>query len=184
MPSPPGWRWTACWRWPERVHDRNPVRLQTLRIHLIAVGHRMPHWVTEGYQDYAKRLPPECRLLLREIAPGKRAKNADLAQIRWEEGERILAALSPDEHVIALEVGGKAWSTESLAENIGRWMRDGRRIALLAGGPEGLSDACRERAHEQWSLSPLTLPHPIVRIIVAEQIYRAWSWLNHHPYHR
>ena len=155
-----------------------------MQIHLVAVGNRMPGWVTEGYQEYAKRLPPECRLVLREITPGKRLKNADITRIRAEEGERILAAIAPEDHVIALEVLGKAWSTETLAEQLGQWQRDGRRIALLVGGPDGLSSPCRDRADQQWSLSPLTLPHPIVRIVVAEQIYRAWSWLNRHPYHR
>lgn len=155
-----------------------------MQIHLVAVGNRMPTWVTEGFQDYAKRLPRECELVLREIAPGKRGKNADLARIREEEGERILASLSRDDQVIALEVGGKPWDTVQLSNQVKDWMRDGRRIALMVGGPEGLSDACRARANQLWSLSPLTLPHPIVRIIVAEQIYRAWSLLNNHPYHR
>lgn len=155
-----------------------------MQIHLVTVGNRMPTWVTEGFQDYAKRLPRECELVLREIAPGKRGKNADLARIREEEGERILASLSRDDQVIALEVGGKPWDTVQLSNQVKDWMRDGRRIALMVGGPEGLSDACRARANQLWSLSPLTLPHPIVRIIVAEQIYRAWSLLNNHPYHR
>jgi 23S rRNA (pseudouridine1915-N3)-methyltransferase len=155
-----------------------------MQIHLVAVGNRMPAWVTEGFEDYAKRLPRECELILREIAPGKRGKNADLARIREEEGERILASLSRDDHIIALEVVGKPWDTVQLSTQVNDWMRDGRRIALLVGGPEGLSDTCRARASQLWSLSPLTLPHPIVRIIVAEQIYRAWSLLNNHPYHR
>ena len=155
-----------------------------MQILLVAVGNRMPTWVTEGFQDYAKRLPRECELVLREIAPGKRGKNADLARIREEEGERILASLSRDDQVVALEVGGKPWDTVQLSNQVKDWMRDGRRIALMVGGPEGLSDACRARANQLWSLSPLTLPHPIVRIIVAEQIYRAWSLLNNHPYHR
>jgi len=155
-----------------------------MQIHLVAVGNRMPTWVTEGFQDYTKRLPRECELVLREIAPGKRGKNADLARIREEEGERILASLSRDDQVIALEVGGKPWDTVQLSNQVKDWMRDGRRIALMVGGPEGLSDACRARANQLWSLSPLTLPHPIVRIIVAEQIYRAWSLINNHPYHR
>lgn len=155
-----------------------------MQIHLVAVGNRMPTWVTEGFQDYTKRLPRECELVLREIAPGKRGKNADLARIREEEGERILASLSRDDQVIALEVGGKPWDTVQLSNQVKDWMRDGRRIALMVGGPEGLSDACRARANQLWSLSPLTLPHTIVRIIVAEQIYRAWSLLNNHPYHR
>lgn len=155
-----------------------------MQIHLVAVGNRMPTWVTEGFQDYAKRLPRECELVLREIPPGKRGKNADLARIREEEGERILASLSRDDQVIALEVGGKPWDTVQLSNQVEDWMQEGRRIALLVGGPEGLSDACRAHANQLWSLSPLTLPHPIVRIIVAEQIYRAWSLLNNHPYHR
>ena len=155
-----------------------------MQIHLVAVGTRMPGWVTTGFQEYAKRLPRESELVLREIAPGKRGKNADLARIREEEGERLLASLSRDDHVIALEVGGKAWNTPQLASQMRGWMDNGRRIALLVGGPEGLSDACRARAAELWSLSPLTLPHPIVRVIVAEQLYRAWSLLNNHPYHR
>lgn len=155
-----------------------------MQIHLVAVGTRMPGWVTTGFQEYAKRLPRESELLLREIAPGKRGKNADLARIREEEGERLLASLSRGDHVIALEVGGKAWSTPQLASQMRGWMDNGRRVTLLVGGPEGLSDACRARAAELWSLSPLTLPHPIVRVIVAEQLYRAWSLLNNHPYHR
>ena len=155
-----------------------------MQIQLIAVGNRMPSWVTNGYQDYAKRLPRECELLLREIAPGKRGKNADIARIRDEEGERILAALGRDDRVIALEVGGKAWSTINLAEQLASWQRDGHRVSLLVGGPDGLADACRQRASHLWSLSPLTLPHPLVRVILAEQIYRAWSLLNRHPYHR
>lgn len=155
-----------------------------MQIHLVAVGNRMPTWVTEGFQDYVKRLPRECELVLREIAPSKRGKNADLARIREEEGERVMASLSRDDYVIALEVGGKPWDTVQLSNQVKDWMQEGRRIALLVGGPEGLSDACRARANQLWSLSSLTLPHPIVRIIVAEQIYRAWSLLNNHPYHR
>ncbi len=155
-----------------------------MQIHLLAVGNRMPGWVQTGYQDYAKRLPRECELVLKEITPGKRGKNADLVRLREEEGERLLATLHRDDHVIALEVGGKAWSTEDLAAQLAQWQQNGRRVALLVGGPEGLSDACRQRASQQWSLSALTLPHPLVRVLLAEQLYRAWSLLNHHPYHR
>ncbi len=155
-----------------------------MQIHLFAVGNRMPGWVTEGFHEYAKRLPRDCELVLREIAPSKRGKNADLARIREDEGQRILAALGRDDRVIALEVEGKPWRTEDLAAWLADWQRQGRRVALLVGGPEGLADACRVRAEQQWSLSPLTLPHPLVRVIVAEQLYRAWSLLNNHPYHR
>jgi 23S rRNA (pseudouridine1915-N3)-methyltransferase len=155
-----------------------------MQIHLLAVGTRMPVWVTAGYDEYAKRLPRECELVLREIAPAKRGKNLEPARWMEEEGERILSALSRDDFVVALEVGGKPWSTPELSEQLARWMRDGRRVALLVGGPDGLAEACRRRAEQLWSLSRLTLPHPIVRIVVAEQIYRAWSILQNHPYHR
>jgi 23S rRNA (pseudouridine1915-N3)-methyltransferase len=144
----------------------------------------MPGWVAEGYEEYAKRLPRECELILREIAPAKRGKNADLARLREDEGERILASLSRNDHVVALEVGGKSWSTSELAENLGHWLENGRHVSLVIGGADGLSEACRMRANQLWSLSRLTFPHPLVRIVVAEQIYRAWSILQNHPYHR
>ncbi len=155
-----------------------------MRLHLIAVGNRMPGWVEEGYAEYAKRLPADCALLLHEIAPGKRTKGADLERARREEGEKMLAALPKGAHVVALEVGGRAWSTEQLASHLEQWRGQGQDIALLVGGPEGLADVCRARADEQWSLSNLTLPHPLVRIVLAEQLYRAWSITQGHPYHR
>lgn len=144
----------------------------------------MPAWVQQGYEEYAKRLPRECELLLKEIAPGKRLKNSDTAKLVKEEGERMQAAVPQGARVVALDIGGKPWTTSDLAAALQRWMDGGRSVALLIGGPEGLSDAAREMAHEAWSLSPLTFPHPLVRIIVAEQLYRAWSILQNHPYHR
>ena len=155
-----------------------------MNIHLISVGNRMPRWVQEGYKEYAKRLPRECALTLVEIAPGHRGKGADLARAVREEGERMLKALPRDCLVVALEVKGKAWSTEQLAQRMEDWMAEGRDVALLVGGPEGLADACRQRADLLWSLSPLTLPHPLVRVLLAEQLYRAWSVVQNHPYHR
>ncbi|MAT66130.1 MAG: 23S rRNA (pseudouridine(1915)-N(3))-methyltransferase RlmH [Gammaproteobacteria bacterium] len=155
-----------------------------MQIHLLAVGTRMPAWVEAGFSEYARRLPHECRLKLVEIAPAKRGRNPDLERIRREEGERLLAALPRDATVIALEVGGRAWSTEQLADRLRGWLQDGRDLALLVGGPDGLPTACRERAGLQWSLSPLTLPHPLVRVVLAEQLYRAWSLVSGHPYHR
>jgi len=155
-----------------------------MRLHLIAVGNRMPEWVEAGYAEYAKRMPADCALLLHEIAPGKRTKGADLERARREEGEKMLAALPKGAYVVALEVGGKAWSTEDLAQRLSEWRQGGRDVALLVGGPEGLADTCRARADVQWSLSRLTLPHPLVRIVLAEQIYRAWSITQGHPYHR
>ena len=155
-----------------------------MQIHLMAVGNRMPGWVSEGFEEYRKRLPRECELVLRAVAPGKRGKNADLIRIQEEEGERVLSLLEPDDRVIALEVGGKNWTTEQLAKELGQWMQDGRRVALLVGGPEGHPESVRKRAKTHWSLSPLTLPHPLVRVLIAEQLYRAHSILKNHPYHR
>lgn len=155
-----------------------------MRIHLIAVGSRMPAWVEQGYRDYAKRLPPECALQLHEIPAGKRGKNADIARLTRQEGEKMAAAIPRGARVVALEVKGKAWSTEQLADRMNDWMGDGRDVALLVGGPEGIEAAVSAAADERWSLSPLTLPHPLVRIVVAEQLYRAWSIIKGHPYHR
>lgn len=155
-----------------------------MRIHLIAVGNRMPAWVAEGYREYAQRLPPECALHLTEIAPGKRGKGADLDRIRTDEGAHMLAVLPRAAQVVALEVTGTDWSTEALSRQLAHWLQGGRDLALLVGGPEGLAAECLARADQRWSLSPLTLPHPLVRVVVAEQLYRAWSLLQGHPYHR
>lgn len=155
-----------------------------MQLHLIAVGRRMPAWVQAGYEEYAKRLPAESRLHLSEIPAEKRGKNADFSRLLTREGARMLSAVPKGAHVVALAVEGRPWVTEHLANRLGEWLQGGRDIALLVGGPEGLAPECYERAEERWSLSPLTLPHPLVRIIVAEQLYRAWTLLNGHPYHR
>lgn len=155
-----------------------------MRIQLIAVGEKMPAWVTQGYQEYAKRLPPECRLQLVEIPPGRRGKNRDTARAMRDEGARMLAALPKSSRVLALDVRGQSWSTERLAGQLEGWMAGGRDVSLLVGGPEGLAPECLARAEQRWSLGPLTLPHPLVRVVLAEQIYRAWSLLRNHPYHR
>lgn len=155
-----------------------------MRIHLIAVGKRMPAWVEAGYTDYARRLPAECGLSLTEIGAGRRTKGTDLRRLTEKEGEQMLAAVPRGARLIALDVGGRGWSTEQLAEQLRGWLAGGRDLALLVGGPEGLAPACLAAAGERWSLSPLTLPHPLVRVVLAEQIYRAWSLLAGHPYHR
>lgn len=155
-----------------------------MRIHLLAIGTKMPGWVTEASRDYAGRLPPQCSVHIHEIAAEKRTKNSDLARIREREGDKLLKAIPDGSLVIALDVKGKAWSTEQLSVQLNDWMQEGRDVALLVGGPEGLSQACLQRADRKWSLSALTFPHPLVRIIVTEQLFRAWSILNNHPYHR
>jgi 23S rRNA (pseudouridine1915-N3)-methyltransferase len=144
----------------------------------------MPAWVEAGYREYAKRLPPECSLHLVEIEPGHRTKRSSPELARREEGERLLAAVPKGARVIALDMRGRAWSSEHVAEELAGWMAAGRDVALLVGGPEGLTEACLARADGLWSLSPLTFPHPLVRVIVAEQLYRGWSILKGHPYHR
>ena len=144
----------------------------------------MPVWVKQGYEEYAGRLPKECELVLKEIVPGKRLKNTDLVRLVKEEGERIETAIPNGTHRVTLDLKGKPWSTADLAAALTRWRESGQNIALLVGGPEGLDDSIRQSADESWCLSNLTFPHPLVRIIVAEQIYRAWSILRNHPYHR
>ncbi len=155
-----------------------------MQIRLIAVGTRMPAWVQQGFEEYAKRLPRECGLQLVEIPLGKRGKNADVQRAIEEEGQRMLAALPRDCRVIALEVNGKDWSTEQLAGELESWLGAGQDVALLVGGPDGLAESCRQRAVQTWSLSSLTLPHPLVRVVLAEQLYRAWTLYKGHPYHR
>ena len=155
-----------------------------MKIHLIAVGEKMPRWVQEGYREYSKRLPRECSLLLLEIPLGHRGKNADVTRLIRAEGRQMLAAIPGGSKVIALDVRGNPWSTEKLSSHLNSWMSSGEDVALLVGGPEGLAPDCLVQAHMKWSLSPLTLPHPLVRVVVAEQLYRAWSILRNHPYHR
>ncbi len=144
----------------------------------------MPEWVNQGYNEYARRMPPELSLDLVEIPLAHRGKNPDIPRLMQREGDAILSTLGPRDRVIALEVGGRNWSTEKLAGQLESWQLDGRDVSFLVGGPDGLADACRDRADQLWSLSALTLPHPLVRILLAEQLYRAWSITRNHPYHR
>jgi len=155
-----------------------------MRLQLLAVGTKMPGWVDAGFEEYRKRLPPDCELSLREIAMAKRGKAIDLARAIDKEGEAMLAQIASDTHVVALEVDGKPWTTEQLAQKFAHWQQNFRQVTLLVGGPDGLAASARARAAELWSLSALTLPHPLVRIVIAEQLYRAWSINNNHPYHR
>jgi len=155
-----------------------------MNIHLLAVGNKMPDWVNKAYHEYAKRLNADCQLKLIEITSGKRTKNSDLVKIKQQEGDKILAAIPKGSLVVALEVTGQSWSTQKLSQQLNNWLHGGQDIALLIGGPEGLSASCVARADVKWSLSPLTLPHPLVRVLLSEQIYRAYSILKNHPYHR
>ncbi|MFQ3788229.1 23S rRNA (pseudouridine(1915)-N(3))-methyltransferase RlmH [Halomonas sp. A29] len=155
-----------------------------MRIRLLAVGTRMPGWVNEGVEEYRKRLPRDFALEIEEIVPGQRGKNADTAKAVALEAKRIRERLRGDEFTVALEVDGKAWSTERLAREAEAWRLEGRDVVLLVGGPEGLAPELSAAADRRWSLSPLTLPHPLVRVLLAEQLYRAWTLMVGHPYHR
>ena len=155
-----------------------------MQIHIIVIGDRMPEWVEAGYQEYAKRMPRECRLVLHEISAGRRSKGANLPRLMEQEGARQLTAIPASARVIALDRAGKQMDTAALAVEIEKNMARGVPLALLVGGPEGLAPACLQRADERWALSKLTLAHPVVRVVLAEQLYRAWSIIKHLPYHR
>ena len=155
-----------------------------MRLTLYAVGNKMPAWVTQGFNEYCRRFPRDMSFHLVEIPPGKRGKNADIARILEKEGELLLSAIPKGHRIVTLEVEGKPWTTPQLAQQLERWQLDSRDVALLIGGPEGLAPSCIKASEQKWSLSPLTLPHPMVRIVVAESLYRAWSINNNPPYHR
>ena len=159
-----------------------------MNIVLAAVGTRMPGWVDTAFRDYAKRLPPAFRLSLREVPVAYRGaaarKGGSVAEGVRREGEGLLRVVPNGARIVALDERGAVWSTAELTERLGSWLAQGRDTALLAGGPDGLAPACLARAELRWSLSRLTLPHALVRVIVAEQLWRAWSLLNRHPYHR
>lgn len=155
-----------------------------MKINLICIGHRAPSWVKEGFEEYTQRLPASCRLNLIEIPLQKRTKQTDLLRLQRQEAKQMLAAIIPGSWVIALDEHGQHWDSQQLAQQLARWMQTYHTLTLLVGGPEGLAQECLQSAQQHWSLSSLTLPHQLVRIVVAEQVYRAWSLLNHHPYHR
>ena len=155
-----------------------------MRARLIAVGERMPSWVAEGLAEYRKRLSHELPLELIELKPGSRGKGRDDARAIQDEGAAILAVLPHDAQVVALDGRGQTWSSEELATQLGKWRMDGRDLAFLIGGPDGHAAEVLARADQRWSLGPLTLPHMLVRLVLAEQLYRATTIIAGHPYHR
>lgn len=155
-----------------------------MRIQIIAVGNKMPDWVTKGSNEFLRRFPADMAVNVIEIPAGKRGKNADIKRILRKEGEAMIAAIGKHHKVVTLEVNGRPWDTPTLAQQLNSWKMDGRDVSLLVGGPEGLAPECCALAEQRWSLSALTLPHPLVRIILAESLYRAWSVTQNHPYHR
>ena len=155
-----------------------------MKCRLIAAGTRLPDWVNSGFREYQKRLRSPLTLELHEIPVATRRAGENPQRAIQREGTDMLAALGKDDYVVALAITAKTMSTEQLSAWLAERMRDGRALALLIGGPDGLSPPCLERADQSWSLSPLTLPHALVRVVVAEQLYRAASLLAGHPYHR
>ncbi len=155
-----------------------------LRLTLLTASNRQPDWVDAGADDYAKRLRGRCTLEIKTVPPARRTATTRVERAMHDEGERLLAQIPAGAHVVALLENGKPWSTKELAAKLEAWMQRGAPVALLVGGPDGLSPECVARASERWSLSPLTLPHGLVRVIAAEALYRAWPLLENHPYPR
>lgn len=155
-----------------------------MQLLVAAVGQRMPNWVTEAWTEYARRMPPGMSLSLREISLAKRGKNADTKRLSAIESNALYAAMPARARVIALDVQGQAWSTEKLAAQLEQWMGEGRDVGFMIGGPDGIDADILQKADQRWSLGPLTLPHPLVRVVLAEQLYRAWTITQNHPYHR
>ncbi|WNO09504.1 23S rRNA (pseudouridine(1915)-N(3))-methyltransferase RlmH [Teredinibacter sp. KSP-S5-2] len=155
-----------------------------MKLSIVAVGTKMPKWVQQGYEEYAKRLPRELTPHLVELAVANRGKNANIEKLKQQESEQILSSLPRQGRVVALDVLGKKISTEQLAKKMADWQMVGDDVSIVIGGPDGLSRECLNHADEKWSLSDMTLPHPLVRIVLIEQLYRAWSILQNHPYHK
>lgn len=155
-----------------------------MAMHLLAVGTRVPAWVQAGYEEYARRLPGPYRLELTEIVPARWTRAADLERLKREEGQRLLDAAPKQSLIVALDVRGRMRGSEDLAQDLSGWLASGRSPVFLIGGAEGLAPACLEAASDCLSLSPLILPHALVRVVLAEQLYRSYSALTGQPYHR
>ncbi len=155
-----------------------------LKITVITLGNKMPDWVNQGTHDYAKRFNDGIQLKLIEIPLIRRSKSSDLTRIMEKEASLIKEALPTGARLIALEIGGKSYSSEELALKITQLQQTASHLCFLIGGPEGLSQETLKLCNESWSLSKLTLPHPLVRIVLLETLYRAWSIINNHPYHK
>ena len=155
-----------------------------MRIHLIAVGKKMPEWINSGYSEFSKRMPPELQINLIEITPSVRNKATPTEKNIKEEGERIQSAIPPNSRLIVLDEKGKNFSSVELSKKMEEWFPQGQDIAIVIGGADGVDPTIKQQADESWSLSSFTLPHALVRVVVAEQLYRGWSILKGHPYHR
>lgn len=155
-----------------------------MRLTVLSVGHKMPAWIAQGWAEYGKRLPPEIKLELVELKPEERNSGKTVEKARALEGERVLAAVPSGGTLLALDERGRAVTTQGLAVMLANWMRDGTHPVFAIGGADGHADSVRDKASKLISLSGLTLPHGLVRVLLAEQVYRAYTILANHPYHR
>ena len=155
-----------------------------MKLSIVAIGGKMPSWVQDGYKEYARRLPRELLPVLIELPLATRSKATSVSKLKQLEAKQILDVIPDKSYVVALDVLGKAQSTENLAKKMGDWQMNGRDVTLLIGGPDGLDASILARSDEKWSLSALTLPHPLVRVVLIEQLYRAYTILTNHPYHK
>lgn len=155
-----------------------------MKIQLLAAGTKPPGWVTDGFCEYQKRMPGECSVELVEFGIAKRSKNTSVDKLKQEEEDKLNQQFEKGARVVALDRSGKQWSTPQLADRLTDWMQSGQNVQLVIGGPDGLSDGVLNRANEHWALSNLTFPHFMVRVLVMEQLYRAWCVIKNHPYHK
>jgi 23S rRNA (pseudouridine1915-N3)-methyltransferase len=155
-----------------------------MQLSIVAVGHKMPAWITAGFDEYAKRMPPELRLQLREIKPVERSGSKTAATAMAIERERIDAAIAKGVRRVALDEHGRDLSTMELSQHLMQWQQDGRDVTFIIGGADGLDPQLKSGADQLIRISSLTLPHGMVRVVLAEQLYRAWSITQNHPYHR
>lgn len=155
-----------------------------MQVTVIAVGHRMPDWIEEGYKEYAKRMPPEWHFGLKELKPIDRSGSKTAQTVMAGEATKILSAIPKNARIIALDEHGKDVTTVQLANNMKQWQQDGRDIVFIIGGADGLDPDLKKKADMLMRISSLTLPHGMVRVLLTEQLYRASSILQNHPYHR
>ena len=155
-----------------------------MKLLIVAVGHKMPSWITEGFNEYTKRMPREAKIELLEIKPEPRTTGKSVTQIMEAEAQRIQSALPKDVLRIVLDERGAHWSTKQLTQHMQEWLGSGRDVAFIIGGADGLHELVRSSAHQLLALSVMVLPHGMVRVLLAEQLYRAHSLLHNHPYHR
>lgn len=155
-----------------------------MHIRLIAVGDRQPSWVDFAFENYSQRLPRQWQFRLDLVATARRTKNRSAGTARITEGHKVLAKIKASEYVVVLDERGKEFSSREFASWLDDWQSDGRDLTFVIGGPDGHSEDCMRRADLRWSMSRLTLPHGLARVLFAEQLYRAWSLTTGHPYHR